>query len=85
MDLQKAFELIQQKLSFWLRELVRMLPNLALAVVVLVLGIYLSKLIRKLAEKAIGKLSHGSVITNLLSSFIYLLGIGISLFAALSI
>jgi small conductance mechanosensitive channel len=85
MDLQKAFELIQQKLSFWLRELVRMLPNLALAVVVLVLGIYLSKLIRKLAEKTIGKLSHGSVITNLLSSFIYLLGIGISLFAALSI
>lgn len=85
MDLQKAFELIQQKLLTWLKELVRMLPNLALAAVVLVIGIYLSKLVRRLAEKALGRFSHGAVITNLASSVIYIICIGITLFAALSI
>jgi small conductance mechanosensitive channel len=85
MDLQKAFQLIEQKLTLWLRELVRLLPNLALAALVLVVGIYLSKLARRLSQKAVNRLSHGAVITNLLASVIYIICIGITLFAALSI
>lgn len=85
MDLQRALELIQQKLYAWMKELVRMLPNLALAAVVLVIGFYLSKQVRRLAIKTIDRFSHGAVITNLLSSVIYIICIGITLFAALSI
>jgi small conductance mechanosensitive channel len=62
-----------------------MLPNLALAVLVLVIGLYLSKLVKRLARRLLDRLSHGAVITNLGSSFIYILCVGITLFAALSI
>jgi small conductance mechanosensitive channel len=85
MDLQKALELIQNKVMIWLRELVRMLPNIALAVTVILLGFYLSKLVRNLARKVLNKLSHGAVITNLFSSFIYIFCIGVTIFIALSI
>ena len=85
MDIYKALELIQQKLMVWLREFIKMLPNLALAVLVLVIGLYLSKLARNFSRRMVGRFSHGAVISNLLSSFIYILAIGISLFAALSI
>lgn len=68
-----------------MRDFVRMLPNLLLAVLVIVLGFYVSKIIQRFARKMIGRLSHGAIITNLLSSFIYITCIGITLFVALSI
>jgi small-conductance mechanosensitive channel len=85
MDINKALQLIETKLAVWMREFVRMLPNLLLAVFVIVLGFYLSKLIQRFAKRIIGKLSHGSVINNLFSSFIYIVCVGVTLFIALSI
>lgn len=85
MDIYKALELIQQKLMIWLREFIKMLPNLVLAVVVLMLGLYLSKLVRNVTRRVVRRLSHGAVITDLLSSFIYILSVGITIFIALSI
>lgn len=85
MDIYKALELIQQKLMTWVRDFIKMLPNLALAVLVLVIGLYLSKLARNFSRRMVSRFSHGAVISNLLSSFIYILAIGISLFVALSI
>lgn len=85
MDFYKALELIQRKLYAWLREFVRMLPNLLLAVLVVIIGLYLSRLISRFARKVFGRLSHGAVITNLFGSFVYLTCVGITLFIALSI
>lgn len=86
MDINKAFELIRTKLIFWLREFIRLLPNLVLAVIVVVVGFYLAKVIKRFSEKMLGKLSHhGVVIIHLISNFIYILFIGIVLFIALSI
>ena len=85
MDVNKALELIQRKLYDWMREFVRMLPNLLLAALVVVVGFYLSKIISRVARKVFHRLSHGAVITNLLSSFVYIACIGITLFIALSI
>jgi small conductance mechanosensitive channel len=85
MDINTALELIQSKMAAWMKELVKMMPNLLLAVVVIFLGFFLSKLIRKLTKNLVRRLSHGAVITNLFSNFVYLLALGITLFAALSI
>lgn len=85
MDINKAFQLVQKKLYTWMQEFIRMLPNLLLAVLVIILGFYLSKLVTRFAKKVFGKLSHGVVITNLFGSFVYLTCIGITLFIALSI
>src|SRR6476661_9364066 len=85
MDLNKALQLIEGKLLLWFREFIRLLPNIALAALVLVLGVFLSKQVKRIARNVIGRLSHGAVITNLFASFIYVACIGITLFVCLSI
>ncbi len=85
MDINQAFQLIRHKLYLWLKEFVRLLPNLALAVLVLIIGFYVAGIVRKFARKMIGRFSHGVVITNLVSNFIYIFSIGVVLFIALSI
>jgi small-conductance mechanosensitive channel len=85
MDFNKAFELIRGKLVFWFQELIRLLPNIVLAAIILVAGLFLSKLVKRFSKKVVGRLSHGAVITNLFSSFIYIVCVGITLFACLSI
>jgi small conductance mechanosensitive channel len=85
MDINKALELIQRKLYDWMRDFIRMLPNLLLAALVIVVGLYLSKFISRFARKTFNRLSHGAVITNLFGSFVYIFCIGVTLFIALSI
>jgi small conductance mechanosensitive channel len=85
MDFEKAYHLIEAKLSAWLREFVRLLPNLALASLILVLGFFAAKLVRKFSSKVIRRFTHHEAVNNLFSSFIYLLALGVSLFIALSI
>ena len=85
MDLQKAYYLIQSKLLIWLRELVKLLPNIAIASLILVLGIYAAKLVKKLSKKIFHRFTHHDTVSDLFSSFVYLLGIGITIFVALSV
>jgi len=85
MDINKALELIQNKLSAWLREFVRMLPNLLLAALIIMVGLYLSRIISRFATRVFDRLSHGAVITKLFGSFVYLTCIVITFFIALSI
>lgn len=85
MDLSKAFEIIKTKLTIWLKELVRLLPNILLATVVFVIGLYIAKSIRKVALKLISKVSHNTTLNNLFASVIHIFFIGITLFTVLSI
>ncbi|HET7898592.1 MAG TPA: mechanosensitive ion channel family protein, partial [Flavisolibacter sp.] len=85
MDINNALELIQRKLTVWLQQLIKMLPNLMLAVLVIIAGLYVSKIVSRFARKVFSRLSHGVVITNLFGTFIYLTCVGVTLFAALSI
>ncbi len=85
MDLEKAYLLIQSKLLFWLREFIRLLPNIVIASLVLVLGIYVAKLVRKLSARLFHRFTQHDTLTNLFSSFVYLVAIGITLFVALSV
>ena len=85
MDINEAYQLIVNKLSFWLQELIRMLPNLILAAIVLVLGLFIAKGARNLSKKLISKISHHTTLNNLFASVIYITFVGISLFIVLSI
>jgi small conductance mechanosensitive channel len=85
MDIEKGYQLISSKLTFWLREFIRLLPNLVIASIVLVGGIYLAKLLRKVAAKLFTRIIHHEVLNRLFSSFIQVLVIGITLFTVLSI
>jgi small-conductance mechanosensitive channel len=85
MDFNKAYDLIASKLGAWLREFVRLLPNIALAALVLVLGFFLAKIIKRLSARVIRRVTHHEAVNNLFTSFIYILCIGISFFIALSV
>lgn len=85
MDINKAYHLIESKLLAWVREFIRLLPNILIASLILVLGFYIAKLIQKLAQKIFHRFTQHETISNLFSSFVYLLAIGVTLFVALSV
>lgn len=85
MDLEKAYLLIQSKLLLWLREFIRLLPNIVIASLVLVLGIFLAKLARKFSARIFRRFTQHETVTNLFSSFVYVVAIGITLFVTLSV
>ena len=85
MDINKAYELIIDKLLFWFKEMIRLLPNIALAAIVLVLGLYVAKWIKNLAGKGFRRVVHNESLSNLFRSTVYIFLIGVTLFIALSI
>jgi small-conductance mechanosensitive channel len=85
MDIDKITNLISGKLSDWGEGLITILPNIVLAAVLLVIGFYIAKFIRKTSTKLISKVSHNATLNNLFSSVIYSASIGIVLFTVLTI
>ncbi|HET8828863.1 MAG TPA: mechanosensitive ion channel family protein [Pelobium sp.] len=85
MDINKAYNLIEGKLISWFEGFIKLLPNLAIAVLVIVIGFFLAKLVKKFALRMIRKISHLETINTLFSSFIYILTLGIAMFTALDI
>lgn len=85
MNFTKAYDLLSEKLISWVDAIIKLLPNLALAAVVLVLGIFISKLLRRYSLKMIRKFSQLETINKLFASFMNVVGIGITIFTALDI
>ncbi len=85
MDFQKAVDLISDKLFGWAQELIRMLPNILVATLVLVIGLYIAKKIKKLAFNLAQRVSENTTINNLFSSIMHVFFVGVVLFTALSI
>ena len=85
LDINQAIDLLSSKLTLWAKEFIRLLPNIVLAAVILVLGLYIAKLIRRVALKLIRKVSHIETINNLFASVIYAVAVGVVLFIVLSV
>jgi small conductance mechanosensitive channel len=64
--------------------LVKLLPNILLAAVILVLGLYIAKYIRKIAIKLFSKIAKNLTLNNLFSTVIYFSIIGVIFFTVLS-
>lgn len=85
MDINKAYQLILQKLTLWLHTFIQLLPNILLATIILVIGIFLAKKIKILAAKLIARISKNRTLDNLFTSIVYIFFIGIILFIVLSV
>ena len=85
MDVNKAYHLIMNKLTVWMDELIKMLPNILLAAIVLVLGFFIAKRIKRFAAKIIARFSENKTLNGLFASIVYIFFIGITLFIVLSI
>ncbi|HEY5407913.1 MAG TPA: mechanosensitive ion channel [Ginsengibacter sp.] len=80
-----AYRLIMDKLTAWMHGFIKMLPNILLAAVILVIGLFIAKRIKKIAARLIVKVSTNTTLSNLFTSIIYIFFIGITLFSVLSI
>ncbi|WP_419802060.1 mechanosensitive ion channel family protein [Mucilaginibacter sp.] len=85
MDINKAYQLISHKIITWINDFVRLLPNILVSALLLVLGIYLAKLIKKIASNLIQRVSDNRALNNLFTSVIYIFVIAVTLFTVLSI
>src|SRR3954454_25322842 len=85
MGVDKAWNLLVQKLLGWTQDFILLLPNLAVAVLVLV-GFWLAaKLVRSLVLRLLHRISHSEQVTRLLSQTIFLALIAAGFFISLGI
>lgn len=85
MDFSTAYKLISAKITLWLHELIKLLPNILLATVILVLGFFIAKWIRNLVAKVVHKFLPNATLSNLFTSVVYIFFLAVTIFTSLSI
>lgn len=83
--MKDAYTKLIAKLWGWVDGFILMLPNLAVAIVVMVITFFISKGIRKLFSKVIYKFSTNVAVNKLLSSTLTIITFIIGFFVALSV
>jgi small conductance mechanosensitive channel len=85
MNIGKAWELLAGKVMGWGRDFVLLLPNLAVAVAVLVGFWLLAKLARNVLTRLLRRVSHSEQVTRVLGETVFLALVAAGLFIALGI
>jgi len=84
-DIEKAYGLIKERLSEWGTTAIKMLPNLLVAILVLLVFVFIGKFIRKLSEKLLARITDNKSLRSLASTVLYVAILAIGTFIALSI
>lgn len=84
-DIDKALELLLGKLELWGRQLVLMLPNLLVAILLLIITFVVARLVRDGVTKLMARFSHSPALSNLFSTIVYIALLLVGFFFALSV
>ncbi len=77
-SLEDAYRLLTEKIQEWIVSVIRNLPNLALAILVLIVILFLARITKRLSHKIFGHIKNKAIenlLSNLLYSFIVISGI----------
>ncbi len=85
MEIGNIYELITGKLENWLSTAIEMLPNLVMALLIVILFYVLAKIIKKFAGKMLSQVTANKTITTLAQTILGVLTLGVGVFFALSI
>lgn len=85
MNFTKAWNLVAQKMMGWARDFVLLLPNLLLAVLVVVLSWLVAQLVRNVVARLLKRVSHSEQVTWLLAQVAYVAILAAGLFIALGV
>lgn len=85
LNLNKAYELVYNKVEGWLETLITMLPNIFVAIIVLLVFILIAKGVKKLSAQLTKKVSSNTALNKLIATVLYVLIVGIGIFTALSL
>ena len=84
-DTQRIFDKITDKLSGWIDILVENLPNLALAIILLICTVFIAKTLKRLSVTYIHKLGTNETISRFLSQLIFIAILIFGVMLALSV
>ena len=85
MNLEEGYKLVTEKLESWLNTAIEMLPNLAAAILVLIVFYFIASIIKKYAGKVLHKVTNNKTIVGLAQTVLGVAVIGAGLFIALGI
>lgn len=85
LETSEAVDLIHDKVLGWSKELVAMLPNLMLAVLVVVAGWFAARFVRFATLRVMRRLTDSITLHELVSSALYVATVLVGAFAALSV
>ncbi len=83
--IMNAYDLIMGKLKTWIDVAIAMLPNLVVALLIMIVFYVAAKSVKKLVDKLLGKVTDNLTIIHLIGSVISISVAGIGLFIALSV
>ncbi len=84
-DFQKAVNIVTGKLVGWAEEIVAMLPNVAVAMLVMVLFYFIARIASYSSKKILNKISDRVAINNLFATMVNLIVLAIGLIIALNL
>jgi len=85
MNVQGTFDLLMEKLIFWYEISVKSIPNLVVAVIVLVLFAFMAKTVRKTVKKILPKILNTKSVVDLIGTVAYISILFIGIFTCLEI
>ncbi|QNF32717.1 mechanosensitive ion channel [Adhaeribacter swui] len=84
-ELEEALSLLIKKLEIWMKQLVLMLPNLIIALVLLVITFYVARQMRRFSEKLLTRVSHSAALNNLFATMVQTGALLLGIFFVLTI
>lgn len=84
-SLNNAYDILLEKLTGWLTALIDMLPNIAVAILILLIFYFLSKALTSIFGKVIVKISNNLSLNRLMSNTLSLIVMMVGLFFALGV
>lgn len=85
MNLEEGYNIITEKLQEWLNSAIEMLPNLAVAILVLIIFYFIASIIKKYAGKLLHKVTTNKTIVSLAQTVLGITVIGAGVFIALGV
>lgn len=85
MDIETAYQLIVDKLTDWMHTLIVMLPNLLLAVLIVLATAVIARIAFHLVRRVLSKVSDNVSISGLIANMVHLSVLAIGVFIALGV
>ncbi len=84
-SIPKALDIVIEKVEIWIENLISMLPNMMVAVLILVSFFLTARLVRLLTRKLVNRFSDRTAINNLIATISYLITIMTGLIISLNV
>ena len=85
MDINNASELILEKLEEWAHTLIRMLPNFALATVIVIVSYFIARFIRRIVKGLMHRVTHQATLHHLIGNIAFIAVLLFGTFVALGL